>query len=550
MFYPNQKHIGMKKIILFVSIVLVCSLNLLAVEGDTTAPVLHYISVSPDTAANGDSISIYIKASDSESLLDNIIVSVTSPGFTQVTSVSGGITPGDPEDPYWEDLGDSIYMIKMKLNDYAISGDWFVSGLWIYDENSNSVNSTYLDSTLHTFYVNSAMGDDDPPQFIDLYFSSDTVNNGDSVKIYLEVRDTISGLSNAFIILSAPSYMQTAVFKGVFDQSTAEEKWNSTGLNLYTTKVKITDFAEEGDWKTSHLSLRDKAGNQISLGDIIAFYVRSSSPDLDPPALNEVIINPDTITAGEDVEILINAEDTIAGVSFIQIALNNKDEMTGYAIRYGNVAALGEIVEEEDEDGSRKWEYQGDNWYKNVLTLPDSLMGGHFETVYVRVRDSADNSYSFYAATVWDSLFVRDCYITENVPVTICEGESYFAGGAEQTISGIYYDTVVLSGVCDSLIITTLEVTVCIGFEESVINGIIKIYPNPVKDFIYLEFPKDITNCNIALYNMQGELLFKENSNIIQNIDMSNYPAGIYYVRFMMEERIINHRVIKISTMD
>jgi gliding motility-associated-like protein len=44
------------------------------------------------------------------------------------------------------------------------------------------------------------------------------------------------------------------------------------------------------------------------------------------------------------------------------------------------------------------------------------------------------------------------------VSATICQGENYFAGGASQTVPGIYRDTVVSSIGCDSIITTTLSV--------------------------------------------------------------------------------------------
>ncbi len=43
------------------------------------------------------------------------------------------------------------------------------------------------------------------------------------------------------------------------------------------------------------------------------------------------------------------------------------------------------------------------------------------------------------------------------VSVSICEGQSYFAGGALQTQSGIYYDTFFLDYGCDSIVITELK---------------------------------------------------------------------------------------------
>ncbi len=61
-----------------------------------------------------------------------------------------------------------------------------------------------------------------------------------------------------------------------------------------------------------------------------------------------------------------------------------------------------------------------------------------------------------------DSIIITDLAVVQNVTesifVSICDGESYFAGGAFQTESGTYYDTLTASGGCDSIIVTGLTV--------------------------------------------------------------------------------------------
>ena len=48
--------------------------------------------------------------------------------------------------------------------------------------------------------------------------------------------------------------------------------------------------------------------------------------------------------------------------------------------------------------------------------------------------------------------------LQQTVSAAICEGESYFAGGAMQTASGTYTDTFTASGGCDSMVTTNLTV--------------------------------------------------------------------------------------------
>ncbi len=54
------------------------------------------------------------------------------------------------------------------------------------------------------------------------------------------------------------------------------------------------------------------------------------------------------------------------------------------------------------------------------------------------------------------------------ITVSICQGESYFAGGANQTIPGIYLDILTAANGCDSIIETTLNVSPEIIFTQDI----------------------------------------------------------------------------------
>ena len=59
-----------------------------------------------------------------------------------------------------------------------------------------------------------------------------------------------------------------------------------------------------------------------------------------------------------------------------------------------------------------------------------------------------------------DSVIITDLTVnptySENVPVEICDGESYLASGMQQTTAGSYPDTLLTINGCDSIIITDL----------------------------------------------------------------------------------------------
>lgn len=79
---------------------------------------------------------------------------------------------------------------------------------------------------------------------------------------------------------------------------------------------------------------------------------------------------------------------------------------------------------------------------------------------------------SFSAANGCDSVIVTVLdvvseYVTDN-PVTLCIGSSYFAGGALQTTAGIYYDTLISSPGCDSIVITDLQFVAFFDIQDAV----------------------------------------------------------------------------------
>ncbi|MBN1180693.1 MAG: T9SS type A sorting domain-containing protein [Bacteroidales bacterium] len=109
------------------------------------------------------------------------------------------------------------------------------------------------------------------------------------------------------------------------------------------------------------------------------------------------------------------------------------------------------------------------------------------------------------------------------IDTVICEGQSHFAGGAEQTTSGTYYDTLLNTAGCDSVITTNLYVDVCSDQISGFNNEEIRIYPNPAKDILNIEFKY---YSKLEFYNLHGELLMNTSDH---TIDLRSFLPGIYF---------------------
>ncbi|MDZ4844277.1 MAG: SprB repeat-containing protein, partial [Chitinophagales bacterium] len=128
----------------------------------------------------------------------------------------------------------------------------------------------------------------------------------------------------------------------------------------------------------------------------------------------------------------------------------------------------------------------------------------------------AEGAWQFLTGSYFDTLTAAngcDSAITTNLTVlshsaftidtSICAGDSYFAGGANQTASGTYYDTLIAANTCDSVVTTNLTIlntaadTIAVFICENdsiLINGIYEYFPG-----IYSETFVAANSCDSVL---------------------------------------------------
>ncbi|MDP9955939.1 hypothetical protein J2X97_001576 [Epilithonimonas hungarica] len=68
--------------------------------------------------------------------------------------------------------------------------------------------------------------------------------------------------------------------------------------------------------------------------------------------------------------------------------------------------------------------------------------------------------------------------------------------------------------------------------EDLMENKDIRIYPNPVKDYCYVEIGLDFNEAEIYLYDMTGKVIQKlQTKNKVTKVDTSRLPQGIYIIK-------------------
>jgi len=82
------------------------------------------------------------------------------------------------------------------------------------------------------------------------------------------------------------------------------------------------------------------------------------------------------------------------------------------------------------------------------------------------------------------------------------------------------------------------------------LEDIIKIYPNPVRDILFVDLNSfDSQKVNISIYNILGKIVYevKEsvvNNNLVYEIVLSEQTQGIYFLKMLIDNQIIIKKIL------
>ena len=122
----------------------------------------------------------------------------------------------------------------------------------------------------------------------------------------------------------------------------------------------------------------------------------------------------------------------------------------------------------------------------------------------------------------------------------------YNWNGIDYCQSGDYVQTLQTEDGCDSVV--TLHLTIETGIDDHQMRASMNVYPNPTNDNVTVQL---ITNNNqfedvdIQLYDMYGKWLgtWKMTGETTE-IDLSTYAAGIYFIKAVDGQRMIDVRKV------
>ncbi|MFP4472223.1 MAG: T9SS type A sorting domain-containing protein, partial [Bacteroidales bacterium] len=134
----------------------------------------------------------------------------------------------------------------------------------------------------------------------------------------------------------------------------------------------------------------------------------------------------------------------------------------------------------------------------------------------------------------------------DNGMITGATGQIY-----SPSVTGNYYTIVTNEYGCES------EMSNVIYFQPTFINelvrdGSFRIYPNPAKDIVTIDFIADNTNeVHITLHNAFGQKLHEivhknQNRSVVNSVrfDMSTLQGGVYYFKLQNENQTATRKII------
>ncbi|MFT3919622.1 T9SS type A sorting domain-containing protein [Cloacibacterium sp.] len=74
----------------------------------------------------------------------------------------------------------------------------------------------------------------------------------------------------------------------------------------------------------------------------------------------------------------------------------------------------------------------------------------------------------------------------------------------------------------------------------------IRIYPNPVEDYCYVEIGVEFKEATISVYDMTGKLAYQtKTKNSVTKLNTANLPQGMYVVTAKTENKSITNKIVK-----
>ena len=100
----------------------------------------------------------------------------------------------------------------------------------------------------------------------------------------------------------------------------------------------------------------------------------------------------------------------------------------------------------------------------------------------------------------------------------------------------------------DNIVLPPHNVVISSTDEKTLDSESLHIYPIPAQNLVTIEFDSNLNASNaLRILNSKGQTVLNkpnlESSHTVQ-LDISNYPAGIYLVQLLTKEKLVSKKLV------
>jgi hypothetical protein len=100
-----------------------------------------------------------------------------------------------------------------------------------------------------------------------------------------------------------------------------------------------------------------------------------------------------------------------------------------------------------------------------------------------------------------------------------------------------------VTGNADTVTVTVTVTNVTLGLaDEDIDANAIRLYPNPTSEILFFETKLMISQVNV--YDINGKIVLRK-TNPNNQLHVTNWSEGIYFIQFNLETGMITKRFIK-----
>lgn len=280
-------------------------------------PIINSVDINNNLIKAGDSLEIYADIIE---------------GTSGINTVEIGFYIGETWSMecfyYDQDTGKYKYIIQTTEQDKYKK--ILISYIKVYDYYGNEVYKTSEEINNNSIYISDESGtiDEEQPIFNGIKANSTSIKAGETVDIYIDVNDSLSGVGRV-----EASYFIADEWRS------AEISYDESSAN-YKFQIKTTEDMKYKTITMSYIDIYDNAGNTLRVDSysISEFRVciTDENGDFDDiaPSVESIEFNKKELRVGDNLELYIGASDNLSGVKSVKalifIGYDNYDKELVY----------------------------------------------------------------------------------------------------------------------------------------------------------------------------------------------------------------------------